>query len=76
MNNAQIYLGNMAFSSEVKLAWLLNAWNVLSFGGYLNGVAPKLNWHCWNDMKLAAAKNPEDTWWNTWLNDFKGFPLW
>ena len=76
LGRVRSYLGKMTFSSDDNEAWSLNAWNALSLGGYRNGVAPKLNWHCWNDIKLAAAKNPEDTWWNTWLNDFRGFPLW
>ena len=28
-------------------------------GGYLKGFHPKLNSHCWKDIKLAAGKNPE-----------------
>ena len=26
----------------------------------MNGVEPKLKRHCWNDMKLAAAKYPDE----------------
>ena len=28
-------------------------------GGCLKGRQPKLNSHCWNDMKLAAGKKPD-----------------
>ena len=28
-------------------------------GGCLNGRHPKLNSHCWNDIKLAAGKKPD-----------------
>ena len=28
-------------------------------GGCLKGRHPKLNSHCWNDMKLAAGKKPD-----------------
>jgi hypothetical protein len=28
---------------------------------------PKLNSHCWKDMKLAAAKKPDVAWLNTWV---------
>ena len=28
-------------------------------GGCLKGRHPKLNSHCWNDIKLAAGKNPD-----------------
>ena len=51
------HLGKITFSSSDSLPWLLKHWKSL-FGGYLNGEAPKLNSHCWKDMKLAAAKKP------------------
>ena len=51
------YLGSITLSSDGISAYSLN---VLKgrLGGYLNGVMPKLNRHCWKDMKLAAAKKP------------------
>ncbi len=58
-------LGSMTFSSGVSFAWSLNAWKSRSRGGNLKGDEPKLNRHCWKDMKLAAAKKPDDAWSNT-----------
>lgn len=52
------YLGRMIFSlgsSEAKSLKVLN----LTEGGWRKGLAPKLNSHCWYDMKLAAAKKPD-----------------
>lgn len=41
--------------SEAKSLKVLN----LTGGGWRKGLAPKLNSHCWYDMKLAAAKKPD-----------------
>lgn len=52
------YLGRMIFSlgrSEAKSLKVLN----LTGGGWRKGLAPKLNSHCWYDIKLAAAKKPD-----------------
>ena len=52
------HLGKMIFSlgsSEAKSLKVLN----LTGGGWRKGLAPKLNSHCWYDIKLAAAKKPE-----------------
>jgi len=59
MNRGNAYLGKICFASSSKCAWSLKFSNCLSHGGNLNGLLPKLNLHCWNDMKLAAAKNPD-----------------
>lgn len=53
-----ILLGTTFFCSSVRCPWSLKDENGLSVGGYLNGSLPKLNLHCWNAMKLAAAKKP------------------
>lgn len=58
-NLFNFYLGKICLSSSSKWAWSLKFSNCLSLGGNLNGLLPKLNLHCWNDMKLAAAKNPD-----------------
>jgi len=50
-------LGKITRSSSVKCARSLNVWNWAG-GGNTKGRSPKLNRHCWKDMKLAAAKNP------------------
>lgn len=42
-------------SSEAKSLKVLN----FTEGGWRKGLAPKLNSHCWYDMKLAAAKKPD-----------------
>ena len=47
----------MIRSSLLREPWVLKDWNSLSLGGNWKGDAPKLNLHCWKDMKLAAAKN-------------------
>lgn len=55
-----VYLGRMIFSlgsSEAKSLKVLN----LTDGGWRKGLAPKLNSHCWYDIKLAAAKKPDLT---------------
>lgn len=52
------HLGRMIFSlgsSEAKSLKVLN----LTEGAWRKGLAPKLNSHCWYDMKLAAAKKPD-----------------
>lgn len=52
------HLGRMIFSlgwSEAKSLKVLN----LTEGGWRKGLAPKLNSHCWYDIKLAAAKKPD-----------------
>lgn len=52
------HLGRMIFSlgwSDAKSLKVLN----LTGGGWRKGLAPKLNSHCWYDMKLAAAKKPD-----------------
>lgn len=54
------HLGRMIFSlgsSEAKSLKVLN----LTGGGWRKGLAPKLNSHCWYDIKLAAAKKPDLT---------------
>lgn len=54
------YLGRMIFSlgsSDAKSLKVLN----LTEGGWRKGLAPKLNSHCWYDIKLAAAKKPDLT---------------
>lgn len=54
------HLGRMIFSlgsSEAKSLKVLN----LTEGGWRKGLAPKLNSHCWYDIKLAAAKKPDLT---------------
>lgn len=71
------HLGRMIFSlgcSEAKSLKVLN----LTEGGWRKGLAPKLNSHCWYDIKLAAAKKPDlrgkngpfegqqDELWKTW----------
>lgn len=53
-----LYRGRMIFSlgrSEANSLKVLN----LTEGGCRKGLAPKLNSHCWYDIKLAAAKNPD-----------------
>lgn len=53
-----LYLGRIIFSlgsSDAKSLKVLN----LTEGGWRKGLAPKLNSHCWYDIKLAAAKNPD-----------------
>ena len=52
------HLGRMTFWSSDSSPNSLNVLYLIVVGGCLNGVAPKLNWHCWKDMKLAAAKIP------------------
>lgn len=55
-----VYLGRMIFSlgsNEAKSLKVLN----LTDGGWRKGLAPKLNSHCWYDIKLAAAKKPDLT---------------
>ena len=52
------YLGRMSLSSLDSCPWSLKLLNSHG-GGKRNGRDPKLNWHCWNDMKLAAAKKPD-----------------
>lgn len=54
------HLGRMIFSlgsSEAKSLKVLN----FTEGGWRKGLAPKLNSHCWYDIKLAAAKKPDLT---------------
>ena len=50
--------GRITFSSSDSPGWSLNTLN-WDEGGWRNGLQPKLNSHCWNDMKLAAGKNPQ-----------------
>lgn len=64
------YLGRMIFSlgsSEAKSLKVLN----LTGGGWRKGLAPKLNSHCWYDIKLAAAKKPDLT--DIEVRERKGF---
>ena len=53
-----IGLGRILRSSSLSWHKSLKDLNSVS-GGYLYGLQPKLNSHCWNDMKLAAGKKPE-----------------
>jgi len=41
----------------------------------LKGRHPKLNSHCWNDIKLAAGKNPDFAFWKTSMKGGRGTPL-
>lgn len=55
---SRLCLGRIIFSlgsSDAKSLKVLN----LTEGGWRKGLAPKLNSHCWYDIKLAAAKNPD-----------------
>ena len=72
-NSSFLCLGKITFSSSDKMACVLKDWNVIGFlvcvswvGENRKGLDPKLNSHCWNDMKDAAAKNPLQFWgWKT-----------
>lgn len=48
----------MIFSLGCREAKSLKVLN-LTGGGWRKGLDPKLNSHCWYDIKLAAAKNPD-----------------
>jgi hypothetical protein len=52
-------LGRIILCSSLISPLALKDSNDVVVGGYMNGREPKLNRHCWNDMKLAAAKNPD-----------------
>lgn len=52
------HLGKMIFSLGSREAKSLKVLN-LTDGGWRKGLAPKLNSHCWYDIKLAAAKKPD-----------------
>jgi len=73
---ASIFIGRgmIIFSSFESLDTWLKDWNWV-LGGNLNGFHPKLNSHCWNDMKLAAGKKPELVLWKTWLKGLRYSPL-
>lgn len=53
-----ICLGRMSLSSSLREQLALKVLKSTPGGGKLNSRRPKLNVACWNDMKLAAAKNP------------------
>lgn len=53
------YFGKMAFSFSSSCPLSFITLNFTPFGGYLNGLLPKLKRLCWNVIKLAAAKNSD-----------------